>query len=319
MAEHYLDFEQPILDIVTRVRELETMQAEGRQIPEKDIGAEIERLRVKQARGTRLVYRGLTPWQRVQVARHPERPQPLDYIEALLDEYEPLHGDRRFGDDKAMVGGLGRLNGQPVAVLGVDKGRTTQERMARNFGMPRPEGYRKAQRIMELADKFDLPLLTFVDTPGAYPGVDAEARGQGEAIASSIETLLTLDVPVMTVITGEGGSGGALALATADRTIMLENSVYSVISPEGCAAILWKEATKHTVPEAAEALGLTAETLQKHGLVDVIVKEPVGGAHRDPELMIQRVAETIQEELADLMTGNPSKQTRRERFLNMTV
>lgn len=315
MANHYLDFERPLLDLATRIEDLAAMQAAGKDIPEKNIPAEIKRLEVKRAKVTRLLYRQLSPWQKVQVARHPERPHPLDYILKLITDFMPLSGDRQFGDDPAMIAGLGRFNGQPVAVLGINKGKTTQERLACQFGMPKPEGYRKAQRIMHLANKFKLPILTFVDTPGAFPGVEAEARGQGEAIASSIEVSLTMDVPIIATITGEGGSGGALALATADKVIMLEHSIYSVISPEGCAAILMKEANKNTIPQAAEGLKLTAQDLAKFGLIDEVIKEPVGGAHRDADLTIERAGKTIAAALKDLKTD---KHARRQKFLGLT-
>ncbi len=319
MSKHYLEFEKPILELASRIQELEQMALDGRDVPEKDLPAEIKRLEIKQARVSRLIYRNLSPWQRVQVARHPDRPHAKDYIKGLFTDYVELHGDRTFADDKALVGGLARFNGRAVAVLGVDKGKTTQDRVRQNFGMPKPDGYRKAQRIMDLAHKFNLPLMTFVDTPGAYPGIDAEARGQGEAIAKSIEKLLQLNVPVLTVITGEGGSGGALALAVADHVLMLENSVYSVISPEGCASILWKEADKQNISSAAEALKLTAQDLQQHAVVDTLIKEPVGGAHRDPALTLDRVKESLEDvfEKIDSFEGDFIK-ARRQKFLNLT-
>ncbi|RYG57913.1 MAG: acetyl-CoA carboxylase carboxyltransferase subunit alpha, partial [Alphaproteobacteria bacterium] len=252
-----------------------------------------------------------------QVARHPERPQGSDYIHYLVTDFVPLEGDRRFGADKALVGGVGKLNGLPVMILANDKGKDTQGRLARNFGMPKPEGYRKAQRLMLMADRLGLPVVSLVDTPGAYPGIDAEERGQAEAIATCLEVQLSLKVPFVSVITGEGGSGGALAMAVADKVLMLENSVYSVISPEGCAAILWKEATKDTIPLAAEALKLTAQDLLEHKVIDEIVKEPVGGAHADPKLAMKRVGEAVLAHIGALK-GKDCRELRRERFLKMT-
>jgi acetyl-CoA carboxylase carboxyl transferase subunit alpha len=311
----YLDFEKPILDLATRVEELQASDAAGRTIAVKDIQREIDRLGVRMARVTRLLYRDLSPLHKVQVARHPERPQGMDYVNALVEGYVPLAGDRRYGDDKALVGGLGVLGGTKCVVMAIDKGKTTPEKLARNFGMPKPEGYRKAQRLMEMANQFGLPIVCFVDTPGAYPGVDAEERGQGEAIAACIEKLLRVEVPVISVITGEGGSGGALALAVADRVLMLEHSIYSVISPEGCAAILWKEATKETIPLAAGAMKLTAQDLLKLKVIDGIIREPVGGAQRDGALAIRRVGEAVKAQLAEVIKAKGGAKSRRERFL----
>ena len=320
MTEQYLDFERPIQEIVGRIQDLKNAHEQGDKVAEKDVLAEIERLEVKQAQVTRQLYRNLDAWQKVQIARHPQRPQPRDYIQKLMTDFQPLAGDRQFADDSAMIAGLARFSGMPVAVLGIDKGKTTKEKMANNFGMPRPEGYRKAKRIMEMANRFKLPIMTFVDTPGAYPGVDAEARGQSEAIAACIETLLRAEVPVVSLITGEGGSGGALALAVADQVCMMEHSIYSVISPEGCASILWREATKQTVPEAAQALSLTAQDLEKHKLIDRVIKEPVGAAHRSPELVIEKVNEELQDALAAcvLDEGKTYIQRRREKFIALT-
>ena len=320
--QNYLDFERPLLDIDQRIQHLQDALTEKRDIPEKNIPAEIERMAVRRARVSRLLYRNLTPMQKVQVARHPDRPHAADYVAELFTHFEPLAGDRRYGEDAALIAGLGRLKhgalaGKAVAVLGIDKGKTTQERIKRNFGMPRPEGYRKAQRILQLADKFNLPVVNFIDTPGAYPGVEAEARGQGEAIARSLEVQLDVDVPTLSLITGEGGSGGALALAVADVVLMLEHSIYSVISPEGCASILWKEATKTTIPQAAEALKLTAQDLQKLGVIDGIIKEPVGAAHRDPALTLKRVAEVVDTRLAEILATPPGKHARRQKFLKL--
>ncbi|MBI1309532.1 MAG: acetyl-CoA carboxylase carboxyltransferase subunit alpha [Proteobacteria bacterium] len=316
MARHYLDFEKPVLELAARIEDLRAAQERGESVAEKDLAGEIARLEVRLARVNRLLYRHLTPVQKVQVARHPERPQGSDYIEALVEDFVPLEGDRRFGADKALVGGVGRWMGKfPCVILANDKGKDTNGRLARNFGMPKPEGYRKAQRLMQMAEKFKLPVVTLVDTPGAYPGIDAEERGQSEAIAGCLETLLQLDVPVVSVITGEGGSGGALALAVADKVVMLEHSVYSVISPEGCAAILWKEANKETIPLAAEALKLTAQDLLGLKIIDAIVKEPVGGAHNDAQLAMARVGERVAAEVAHVRQAKGGAQARRERFL----
>lgn len=318
-TRQFLDFERPIADILARIEELETMQKEGETIPEKDIDAEIERLQIKEARVSRLLFRSLSPHQTVQVARHPDRPHASDYINNLITDFVPLAGDRAFGDDAAVIAGVGILKStqQKVAILGIDKGKTTKTRMARNFGMPKPEGYRKGQRIMDMAEKFNLPLICFVDTPGAYPGVEAEARGQGEAIASSIERLLCLDTPVVSIITGEGGSGGALAFSVADKVLMLENSIYSVISPEGCASILWKEANKDTIEKASDALKLTAKDLDKLKVIDGIIKEPVGGAHRDTPLTLERVEEAITSALAEILPTKERLKSRRDKFLQM--
>jgi acetyl-CoA carboxylase carboxyl transferase subunit alpha len=321
MAQHFLEFEQPLLELGARMEDLRAALEAGEATAIKNIPAELDRLNIRMARVMRLLYRHLTPLQKMQVARHPERPQGGDYLKALVPDFMPLAGDRRFGEDKAVLAGLGHWGGAKgfrCVVIAIDKGKNTSERLARNFGMPRPEGYRKAQRVMRLAAKFNLPVVTLVDTPGAYPGVDAEERGQAEAIASSIETLMMLPVPVVSVITGEGGSGGALALAAADRVFMLEHSIYSVISPEGCAAILWKEATKETIPLAAEALKLTAQDLEKFGLVDGVIKEPVGAAHRDPELAIRRVGEVVAEAVGQLGKQKGARdKARREKFLKL--
>ena len=324
MARQFLDFEKPILELAARIDDMRAAHAEGAVTAEKDLPAEIERLEVRLARVTRLLYRHLTPHQKVQVARHPQRPQGSDYIAALFTDFVPMEGDRRFGSDKALIGGFARLKvesgnaagGLPVMVLANDKGKDTPSRLARNFGMPKPEGYRKAQRLMQLADRLGIPVVSFVDTPGAFPGIDAEERGQAEAIATCLEVQLALKVPFVSVITGEGGSGGALAMAVADKVLMLENSVYSVISPEGCAAILWKEATKDTIPLAAEALKMTAPDLLELKIIDEIVKEPVGGAHADPELAMKRVGAAVLGHLGALR-GKDCRQLRRERFLRM--
>lgn len=317
MVQHYLEFEKPVLELAARIEDLRAAYDKGESVAEKDLQGEIARLEVRLARVSRLLYRHLTPLQKVQVARHPERPQGSDYIAALVEDFVPLEGDRRFGADKALVGGVGRWQGKiPCVVLANDKGKDTNGRLARNFGMPKPEGYRKAQRLMKMAEKFKLPVITLVDTPGAFPGIDAEERGQSEAIAGCLEVLMGLEVPVVSVITGEGGSGGALALAAADRVMMLEHSVYSVISPEGCAAILWKEANKETIPLAADALKLTAEDLLAMKVIEEIIKEPVGGAHRDAALAMRRVGEAVSAQVVSLMKSRKNAaERRRERFL----
>ena len=272
----FLDFEQPIADLEAKIEELRFVQDDSAV----DISEEIERLQKKSQLLLKDIYAKLTPWQVAQLARHPQRPYTLDYVNDIFTDFHELHGDRSFADDLSIVGGMARFNGQPVMVLDHQKGRDTKERTMRNFGMSKPEGYRKALRIMQLAEKFGLPIFTFVDTPGAYPGIDAEERGQSEAIGRNLFEMSQFKVPVIATIIGEGGSGGALAVAVADHVLMLQYATYSVISPEGCASILWKSASK--APEAAEALGLTAHRLKALGLIDKIVSEPLGGAHRDP-------------------------------------
>lgn len=314
--KNFLDFESDALAVAQRRIEIEKKYAEDPHPKKGKIDTERKRLDVKEKRLIRHLYRALTPWQKTQVARHAVRPHAKDYISQLIDNFQPLRGDRCFGDDWAMIAGLGTFNGQAVAVLGTEKGSNTKDRVKHNFGMPKPEGYRKAARVMRLADKFGLPLITFVDTPGAFPGVEAEARGQAEAIATCIETLLNLNVPVVSIITGEGGSGGALAIATADRVLMLEHSIYSVISPEGCAAILWKDSA--AAPQAAEALKLTAQHLKDLKVIDGIIKEPVGGAHRDPALVLRRTRKAVAEALQSLKRRKtPHAQARRKRFLDI--
>ncbi|MBN8486487.1 MAG: acetyl-CoA carboxylase carboxyltransferase subunit alpha [Burkholderiales bacterium] len=276
---HFLDFEQPIAELESKIEELRFVQSESAV----DISEEIDRLDKKSLQLTKEIYQQLTPWQVTQIARHPQRPYTLDYVNEIFTDFQELHGDRAFADDLSIVGGLARFNGQACMVLGHQKGRDTKERAARNFGMSRPEGYRKALRLMKLAEKFGLPVFTFVDTPGAYPGIGAEERGQSEAIGRNIYEMAQLEVPIITTIIGEGGSGGALAISVADQVLMLQFSVYSVISPEGCASILWKTAER--APDAAEALGITAHRLKALGLVDKIVSEPVGGAHRELKQM----------------------------------
>ena len=295
---NYLDFEKPLADIEGKAEELRAM---ARQNEEMDIEKEAAALDEKAAKMLDDLYKELTPWRKCQVARHPDRPHCKDYIEALFDEYTPLAGDRNFADDHSVMGGLARLNGVPLVVIGHEKGHDTKTRIERNFGMARPEGYRKAIRLMDLAHRFNLPVITLVDTPGAYPGKGAEERGQSEAIARSTQKCLELGVPLISVIIGEGGSGGAVAFATANRVAMLEHSIYSVISPEGCASILWKDAEK--MREAAEALRLTAQDLQRLGVCDVIIGEPKGGAQRDAAGTIEKVGRqisTILEELSKL-------------------
>jgi acetyl-CoA carboxylase carboxyl transferase subunit alpha len=276
---HFLEFEQPIAELEKKIEELRYVQNESAV----DISEEIERLDKKSLQLTKDIYTQLNPWQVTQIARHPQRPYTLDYVNEMFTEFQELHGDRTYADDQSIVGGLARFNGQACMVIGQQKGRDTKERALRNFGMPRPEGYRKALRLMKLAEKFGLPVFTFVDTPGAYPGVGAEERGQSEAIGRNIFEMAQLEVPIITTIIGEGGSGGALAISVADQVLMLQFSVYSVISPEGCASILWKTAERAS--DAAEALGITAHRLKALGLIDKIVNEPVGGAHRDPKQM----------------------------------
>ena len=310
---HFLDFEKPVAELESKIEELRRMQEPGGI----DIDAEVAQLTDKADKQLRLTYAKLTPWQKTQVARHPDRPHALDYIRTLIEEYTPLAGDRAFADDAAVVGGLGRFHGQAVVVLGTERGSDTETRVQHNFGMARPEGYRKARRLIELAGRFRLPLLTFVDTAGAFPGIDAEARGQAEAIARSIEACLDAPVPVIATIIGEGGSGGAIALAAGDRVLMLEHSVYSVISPEGCASILWRDAAQASV--AAEALRLTAVDLHALHLVDTIVPEPMGGAHRMPADAIAAVGAAVQDALAPLLGLDPAAllARRRDKFLAM--
>jgi acetyl-CoA carboxylase carboxyl transferase subunit alpha len=292
MKVTFLDFEQPIAELEAKIDELSEVQNE----PALDISEEIERLRKKSAALTKQIYGKLNAWQISQVARHPQRPYTLDYIQALFTEFEELHGDRAFADDPAIVGGLARFQDEPVVVIGHQKGRDTKERQYRNFGMPRPEGYRKALRLMRLAEKFRLPVFTFIDTPGAYPGIDAEERGQSEAIARNLYVMAELKTPVICTVIGEGGSGGALAIGVGDALVMLQYATYSVISPEGCASILWKSAEK--APLAAEALSITAPKLKALGLVDQIVSEPLGGAHRDPDAMMASLRAALSETLA---------------------
>jgi acetyl-CoA carboxylase carboxyl transferase subunit alpha len=310
---HFLDFEKPIAELEGKIEELRRMsEPDGINIAD-----EVARLTSVTDRQLRTTYARLTPWQKTQVARHPDRPKAQDYIDTLITEFTPLAGDRAFADDAAVLGGIGRFNGRPVMVLGTEKGTDTESRVLHNFGMARPEGYRKARRLIELAGRFQLPVLSFVDTSGAFPGIDAEARGQAEAIARSIEACLEAPVPIVATIIGEGGSGGAIALAAGDRILMLEHAVYSVISPEGCASILWRDAAQASV--AAEALRLTAEDLLRLKLIDQIVAEPLGGAQRDKPATLQAVALAIQEALAGLqgLDAATLRTQRREKFLAM--
>ncbi len=308
--KHFLEFEQPIAELEAKIEELRYVQNESAV----DISEEIERLDKKSLQLTKDIYSNLSPWQVTQIARHPQRPYTLDYVSEIFTDFEELHGDRAFADDLSMVGGMARFNGQPCMVIGHQKGRDTKERAARNFGMSRPEGYRKALRLVKLAEKFKLPVFTFVDTPGAYPGIDAEERGQSEAIGRNIFEMAQLEVPIVTTIIGEGGSGGALAISVADQVLMLQFSVYSVISPEGCASILWKTAER--APDAAEALGITAHRLKALGLVDKIISEPVGGAHRDPKGMAVAVKRALSDALRQVADLKPKEllQRRHERL-----
>ena len=311
---NYLEFEKPLAEIEGKAEELRAL---ARANPGMDVEKEAQGLDRKAQEILGQLYGGLNAWQKAQVARHPDRPHCKDYIEGLLTDYTPLAGDRNFADDHAVMGGLARLGAQPIVVIGHEKGHDTRSRIEHNFGMARPEGYRKAIRLMELANRFQLPILTLVDTPGAYPGKGAEERGQAEAIARSTETCLEVEVPLVSVVIGEGGSGGAVAFATANRVLMLEHSIYSVISPEGCASILWKDADK--MREAADALRLTAQDLDRLGVIDRIIREPLGGAHRDTHATIQAVGEAVQSALADL-TGRPGRElrdSRRRKFLGM--
>ncbi|MET4697336.1 acetyl-CoA carboxylase carboxyl transferase subunit alpha [Constrictibacter sp. MBR-5] len=308
-----LDFEKPIIELEAKIEELRHLSHSD----DININKEVGDLQAKADRQLRQIYAKLTPWQKVQVARHPNRPHLRDYLSALIDEFTPLAGDRLYGEDAALVGGLGRLYGRPVVVMGHEKGHDIETRMRSNFGMAHPEGYRKAQRLMDLADRFALPLVSFVDTPGAYPGVQAEERGQAEAIARAIARCLELRVPFVSVVIGEGGSGGAVAIATANRVLMLEHSIYSVISPEGCASILWRSA--ENAKDAADALKLTAQDLTRLGVVDQVVEEPLGGAHRHPKETVETVGRALETALDDLRghDGDALRRERREKFLSM--
>ncbi len=309
--QSYLEFEKPVAQLDSRIAELRSAAGDG----EVDISAEIARLEAKSADLLAATYGSLTPWQKTQVARHPHRPHFRDFVAHAFTDFVPLGGDRTYGDDQAIMGGLAKLDGRKVMLIGHEKGHDTDSRIRHNFGMGKPEGYRKAIRLMEMAGRFGLPVVTLVDTSGAFPGIEAEERGQAEAIARSTEACLALPVPMISAIVGEGGSGGAVALASAERVLMFEHAVYSVISPEGCASILWRTAEK--APEAAEAMKVTAQHLEKLGVIDRIVPEPVGGAHRNPEKAAKDLGEAIGEEL-DALVGLPSEALRRlreERFL----
>ena len=309
----FLDFEKPVAELESKIEELRRMTSPG----EINIADEVVRLSAKADSQLKTIYSKLTPWQKTQVARHVERPKAAAVIAALITEFTPLAGDRAFADDAAIVGGMGRFRGMPVMVIGTEQGTDTETRIKHNFGSARPEGYRKARRLMELAGRFNLPILTFVDTKGAYPGIDAEARGQAEAIARGIEACLSAPVPLVATIIGEGGSGGAIALASGNTVLMFEHAIYSVISPEGCASILWRDAAQ--APVAAEAMRITAQDLKKLGLIDEIVPEPLGGAHRDPATALAALGDAIAAALAPLkgLTPESLRARRREKFLAM--
>ena len=294
MQQNFLSYEQPIAELEAKIDELRYMSSDSDDL---NITEEIQKLQNKSVEMTRSIFSSLTPWQVTQMARHPQRPYTLDYINRIVTDFEELHGDRLYADDAALVTGIGRLNNRSVVVIGHQKGRDTREKVARNFGMPRPEGYRKALRVMKMAERFGLPVLTFIDTPGAYPGIDAEERGQSEAIARNLFEMAQLKTPIICTVIGEGGSGGALAVGVGDHLMMLQYSIYSVISPEGCASILWKSADK--APEAAETLGVTSGKLKGLGLVDTVIPEPLGGAHRDADEMARRVKVAIEKKLVD--------------------
>ena len=315
MSSVWLDFEKPVVELETRIKELREFATSSNV----EVGEEVQRLERKVERLRRDIYSKLTRWQRVQLARHPRRPYTLDYVGLLCQEFMELHGDRGFRDDPSIVGGLARMDGRPLMVVGHQKGRNTKENIHRNFGMPHPEGYRKALRLFQTADRFRLPILTFVDTPGAYPGVGAEERGQSEAIARNLREMARLRVPIVSVVIGEGGSGGALALAVADRVYMLENAIYSVISPEGCAGILWKDKAK--APQAAEVLRLTARDVLELGVIDGLIEEPLGGAHRDPGQAARAIGQTVSSAFLALEPVPPDEllTKRLEKYLAMGV
>ena len=310
----YLDFEKDLAEVHSKISDLEGLPDSSSS---KNIKNEIKLLKSKTVDILNNIYADLSPWRKCQVARHPDRPHTTDYINYIISEYTPLSGDRNFAEDLAIVGGLGRLGDTPVVVIGHEKGNSTESRIKRNFGMARPEGYRKAARLMKLADKFGLPIITFIDTPGAYPGKGAEERGQAEAIARSTQTCLEVSVPIISIIIGEGGSGGAIAMASANTLIMLEHSIYSVISPEGCASILWKNSDK--MREAADALQLTAQHLKKIGVVDKVIKEPLGGAHRDKKKALEEVKKSLLEEIIAFqkIDRQKIKKLRSEKYINM--
>lgn len=308
-----LDFEKPIAELEKKIQELKSFTSDKKI----DLSSEVKRLEEKLEYLKKDTYGNLTAWQRVQIARHPERPYALDYINMTMSDFIELHGDRLFADDKALIAGFAKLDNQKLVVIGHQKGRDTKENLKRNFGCAHPEGYRKSLRVMELAEKFDLPILVFIDTPGAYPGIGAEERGQAQAIALNLREMIRIAVPIIAIIIGEGGSGGALGIGLADRVCVLENAYYSVISPEGCAAILWKNGSK--APEAAEVLKLTAQDLLKMGLIDEVIPEPLGGAHRDPQKTAETLKETIERNLKDLKTQSKEKllEARYKKFRKM--
>jgi acetyl-CoA carboxylase carboxyl transferase subunit alpha len=308
----YLDFEKPVAELDAKVDELRAVEASGESV---EVGEEISRIEAKATQALKDLYASLTPWQKTQVARHPQRPHYLDYVGALISNFFPLAGDRKFGEDDAIIGGFGRFRGESVCVLGHEKGSSTESRLKHNFGMARPEGYRKAVRLMEMADRFDIPIISLIDTAGAYPGIGAEERGQAEAIARSTEACLRLGVPNVAVVIGEGGSGGAIAIATANRVLMLEHAIYSVISPEGAASILWRDTTK--AQEAATNMRITAQDLVRFGIIDSIVTEPVGGAHRDPAGVVAATGDAVAAALDELrvLDRETLRRQRREKFL----
>jgi acetyl-CoA carboxylase carboxyl transferase subunit alpha len=307
MNPNFLDFEQPIAELEARIEELRLVGNDAGI----SITDEIEKLRGKSERLTEKIYGGLTPWQIVKVARHPRRPYTSDYIERICTDFDELHGDRRFGDDAAIIGGIGRIDGRPVMLIGQEKGRSVQEKVRRNFGMPKPEGYRKALRLMELAERFRVPVVTLIDTPGAYPGIDSEERGISEAIAQNLAVMSRLSTPIVCVVIGEGSSGGALGIGVGDHLAMLQYATYFVISPEGCANIIWKTTDK--APEAAEAMGVTSTVLQELGIVDATIPEPLGGAHRDPDAVANRVREHVGAQL-DRLSAIPPEELLEARF-----
>lgn len=307
MNPNYLDFEQPIAELEVKIEELKLVSSDGGV----NLSDEVERLEAKSAKLTEKIYSGLKPWDIVRVARHPLRPYSKDYFKLLFTEFDELHGDRQFGDDQAIIGGIARLNDRPVVVIGQEKGRNVNDKVARNFGMPKPEGYRKAKRLMELAERFSLPVLTFIDTPGAYPGIDSEERGISEAIARNLAVMSHLKTPIICTVIGEGSSGGALGIGVGDHLCMLQYATYFVISPEGCANIIWK--TSEKAPEAAEAMGLTSEILIDLGIVDVMIEEPLGGAHRDAELMATRIGEHLAQQL-DVLDGMDTEELLQRRY-----
>jgi len=313
MISNYLDFEQPIAELQAKIDELRNVGSDNAI----NLDEEIKRLRVKMRQKTRAIFRGLTPWQISQVSRHPLRPYTLDYVDKIFDEFHELHGDRAFADDHAIVGGLARFRGRAIVFIGQQKGRDTKAKIFRNFGMARPEGYRKALRLMNMAARFRLPLITFIDTPGAYPGVGAEERGQSEAIARNLEVMSRLPVPIICTVIGEGGSGGALAIGVGDRVNILKYSTYSVISPEGCASILWKDAAN--AENAATALGITSGRLKELGLVDRVIGEPLGGAHKDPDKVAERIANCIETQLEELdaLTTDQLLDSRYQRLMSI--